>query len=310
LDTHVDLSRLRAQVAWSGPATVRLASTVARSGGEAGYLGIAGESLVPILQIAEARVDWRRLGVAGGAGLVDHPFTVQGEETWDRPAVLDTLSLATGLLARADAGGWVAFTAPKGLVSVQVALLSGEGHQLRERNNGKNLVGQVTVRPWGEPGQEPLGITLMAQEGSRGLLSAPDHRLGLRVFERLRPVAAGIEVLLGQGLAGDGERSPLAMGAFARTEGDLPVDAWLRVDRLLLDRDLPESGAFLAGGGVGPKFGTATLSLGLIWRGYQPLALPVAGAEVGQGQTLAFLQLGVRARGQGPAPGWGSTDPG
>lgn len=75
-----------------GPASARLRLEPVRSGGESGYVGVAGESIVPRVQVAEAGLVAAPFGrVRVVAGLVDDPWVRTAEEAWDLPAVAAAL---------------------------------------------------------------------------------------------------------------------------------------------------------------------------------------------------------------------------
>ena len=299
----VELSRARVEVGvGSGHAQARLALTPTRSGGATGYVGVAGESLVPIVQIAEARVDVPVAGLAVAAGVVDDLWAVTGQSAWGLPAVSDTAGLAFGMVNRSDLGAWASWSAPDRWFSVTAQLASGEGHQRRERNNGKDISILATVRPLRDGDTDVLGVSLLARDGSRGLLSAADHRMGARIWTDHRLMGAGLEYLRGLGSGGDPSLRPHTLSMWTRTGHDLPAVGWIRLDQSSASRDVPMSGTLVVHAGAGPRVPLAADGSGAVLIGWQrgrvgDQASGIAGAGDAAAWDLLFLQVGVRERG-------------
>lgn len=278
----------------------RFAVDTVRSGGDAGYIGIDGEALAPVVEIAEVRWDWRRVGLALAGGQIDDPWAAAVEAAWGRPDVLASLPTASGFMDRADTGGWASWTAPGGVLSATLAATTGEGGLRRERNEGTNVTGVVHVRPLARAVDAPIvvDVAVFARDGSRGLGQAPDHRAGAAVFVAHPWVAGGVDGLLGWGFAGDGTGRPAGVSLWARSGEASPVMAFARVDRRTDRRDVPGSGVTVTLVGAGPRLplgddGPAYLVVG--WQGttYAPAARPIAGADALAGTDVFFVQLGA-----------------
>lgn len=302
------LSRGQAELELRAPvASARLNLDAVRSGGAAGYVGVAGESLLPRLQVAEARLDLAPLGLAAAGGLVDDLWVIGAQDAWALPAVALTMGQEQGWMERSDLGMWAAWTAPQRLVTISASALSGEGLARRERNNGQNLMGIVTLRPLGLTGlpADRVELSVMAREGSRGLSYAPDHRVGARATLNHPVATTSAELLLGWGYDTDSKALPAGLSLSARCGQRCPVIAWARVDWTTNQRDLDASDTLTWRVGLGPKLPGPTVAglpgvqlvVGAEGRYAQPQATALAGAEAAAQTHTVFLQLNARLRG-------------
>jgi hypothetical protein len=251
---HLSRSRFELGLEQQG-AGARVVMAGVRSGGDTAYVGIAGESIVPRLQVAEARYRARRLGLSIAGGLVDDPWVVTGNQAWDLRAVAPGLGEDQGWLDRSDLGLSLAWTSPGAWTTLAVVSHSGEGLARRERNNGQNTTGLVVVRPLaglGRGGRELLTVQLMGREGSRGLGRARDHRLGARLTHRSDWVAGSAELLRAWGVQGDALREPLGWSTAAQlTPPPAPVVAFARYDNVDEDLEFNETSRRLLHAGAG-----------------------------------------------------------
>jgi hypothetical protein len=284
-----------------GPGSARVAVLAVRSGGESGYIGVAGESWVPQVQIAEGRLDvapfearFGRLWATGG--LIDDPFVVEGLGAWGLRPLAPVMAEEQALLDRSDTGLGLGWGAPGSWVDLRGSVLSGEGLAARERNEGQNVTGMLTVRPLAFWEPEVLQISLMVRDGSRGVLKAPDHRTGVRVWGRHPWVAGGAELLQGEGQLGDGSLRPRGSSVWVRAGDSLPAVGWLRWDQALADRERSETALSILRLGGGPTFGPPGarraffLAAGLEkWSGASASG-PIAGTA--PDRTVVFLQMG------------------
>ncbi len=304
LSRRLELPRARWELGlWgAGPASGRVAFDAVRSGGGTGYLGIDGESVVPRLQVAEARVDFTRYGIAAAVGMVDDLWVVSSQSAWRLRPVAPVLAEANQWLARSDIGGWVSWTAPRDGLSASVALTTGEGLAVRERNNGTDVAGMLVFRPLAWAGLRPelLELGVYAREGSRGLERARDHRVAARLSTSHRWFGAGVEGVFGWGLDADAERLPAGGSAWVRTGWDVPAVGWARLDWTWADRGVAESGALQWRVGAGPVLPwTGPVRPLWVLVGYEGQrsgadAVAVAGAAAARTSHTLFLQLGVR----------------
>ena len=216
-------------------AGARLVLAGVRSGGRDSYIGVDGESVVPQVQVAEARYRHAPLGMSLAAGMVDDPWVTTANASWDLRATGPGVGEAAGWFERSDLGATVAWTSPGRWAGVAASMTTGEGLRRRERNNGQDTTGLLVLRPLAgrDGGDTLLEVQALGREGSRGLGYARDHRAGLRLTHRSDWAAGGAEVLRAWGVQGDAVRAPRALSAWAQlTPPSLPVLGWGRADRI------------------------------------------------------------------------------
>lgn len=302
------LRRARTELAidhqgWAG---VRVALMPVRSGGDTGYIGIDGESIVPRFQIAEARLDWRRVGLRVVGGIIDDPWAITANQAWgDLMGLALPLSTSTGLIDRSDLGGAVSWTAPRNLASVSATWTSGQGADFREQNDGKNTTGMVVLRPLSLVDEDKarwLEISLMGREGSVGVASVRNHRFGARVATVHPWVHAGTEYLAAWGVDGDSSRTPWALSAWGYVHPpSLPVQGMARFDWV---DEVPTADAgarwdLHAAVALAPMR-TARAWVGVTHSQAGADAAAVAGAATAS--TTLYAQIDVRLRGAIPVP--------
>lgn len=302
LSRRADLTRARWEVGLWGPGPVsgRVAFEHARSGGGTGYVGVAGEAMVPVLQVAEGRVDAHRIGLSAAAGLVDDLWTMTLQSHWGIRYVSRTLANDRDWMDRSDIGGWLSWTSPLGFATLTSSLTTGEGMFRRERNNGKDVAGLLTLRPFAFTPLDAntLEVSVYGRDGSLGVDSARNHRLGARVAFTHDYVAGAVDSLFGWGLAGDADLEPGGFSLWARTGPKVPAIGWARLDMTWDDRDDADSRTTtwqLGGGPLLPWGADAPahpLHVVVGYRGatFAPNAAPVPGGPA-TAHSL-FLQLG------------------
>jgi hypothetical protein len=291
------LTRSRAEFGGTAEAvTGRVVVGVARSGGNEGYIGIDGESLVPVVQVAEARVDLAEYGLRFAGGVLDDSWVVPGEEAWRIPAAGKVITDQNGWMDRSDLAARAAFSVPR--LSASLTFSNGEGYRRRERNNGKDVTLVATLRPILD---DPylLSIAALARDGSRGLGSARDHRLGLRVASAGTLGTAGIELDAAFGVDSDPLRTPIALSAWGVFDGESPWYAFIRGD---LTEEVPKDASSVWGlgrAGVGRRFGEGVgrISVGLEVGHKGPEAAAIAGSSLSEGWFALYTQIEVRLRG-------------
>ncbi len=276
-------------------AVARVAVAAVRSGGDAGYIGVDGEALVPEVQIAEVRGAWTPFGLAVGAGLVADPWVASGDAAWGQRPIAATFGEAAGWMDSSDLGGWLGWSAPDRRVTARVDIASGEGARFRERNEGKDLAATVSVRPAGEGGAV---FTVYGRDGSRGLGLARDHRLGVRASGSLGPVTGMVEGLAAWGVDGDALRQPLGGSASLVARPFGPLLAYVRLDLSTEAWGDSEAGTrtVLAGAGVElPDMDAPPLRLIAGYSGTRvgDGVAAIAGAYALQDADMVFLQVGV-----------------
>jgi hypothetical protein len=304
----VALSRARAELgARAHDVSARIVVNAVRSSGEEGYLGIDGEAYVPEFRVAEARVDLAGLGLALAAGLVDDPYVMTVQPAWGRRDLLAPLATDQGYLDRSDVGGWLGWTSPRGLLSATLSVTTGEGYTRRERNDGVNVTGVLHLRPVPQEGSSVAPeLVVLAREGSRGLSSAPDHRVGAAALLHHRYLVAGAELLVGWGLQGDASRQPLGFSGWVRTADELPLAGAARTDVARDERSATSSEEVMLLAAVGPRLPWKVRAAPLVlMAGYEgrrigPQARPLAGSAAMASSDTVFLMLSAMVRGSVP----------
>ena len=286
------LPRARVEAAAThGGVAVRAALVAVRSGGESGYIGLDGESLVPAVQVAEARVAHGSWTLA--AGVVDDPWVRAGDAAWGLRGVAPGLGEDTGWMDASDMGAWAGWRSPR--VRVRVVATSGEGARMRERDESKDVAGFAEATPaWGDRGA--LRVAAFARAGTRGLGSARDHRAGVRVAGAVGVVSLGGEALAAWGVGGDATRTPVGASAWLVARPGRHALGWLRVDAGAEAPWSAEARTLTARGGMGAELGdarSARLVLGGTLRSVGAGVRGVAGAPILASSAEAFLQLEV-----------------
>ena len=295
------LPRARVEAAATrGVVSVRGALAAVRSGGESGYIGLDGESLVPAVQVAEARVVSGAWTLA--AGVVDDPWVRSGDAAWGLRGVAPGVGEDLGWMDASDMGAWAGWRSP--VARARLLMTSGEGARMRERDEAKNATAFVELTPGA------LHLAGFARAGTRGIGSARDHRAGVRVAGALGPLSLGAEGLAAWGVGGDGIRQPIAASVWGvvrpwRTPTDSEgVVGWLRVDVATEAPGDADARTLVLRGGLGLEVGSdggTRVVLGAAHRAIGAGVRGVAGAPALATTTEGFVQLEValdtRARG-------------
>lgn len=292
LSRSFSLPRARLQFAGGrGPIQVHIATVAVRSGGEEGYIGVAGEAIVPAVQIAELR--WIHEGLRAGVGMVDDPWTVASEEGWFREAG-PSFGEEAGWMSRSDLGAWLGWV--RGPVAVQADLSSGEGAFQRERNTEKDLAGSISYRPL-----SAIGLTVYGRQGFTGLGEAPSHRLGAQLHLNLADkVSVGAEILKAWGVENQALREPVGASLWMVTHPWGPFLGFARIDLASEKSKDPTAGwsTFRLGGGA--SLGAARLVAGWEYRSAGDGVAEVAGTGAASDMNQLYLQASVDLRWETP----------
>lgn len=288
------LPRARGEVGlhYGDLAGARVAVAAVRTGGDDGYLGIDGETIVAAVVVAEARVAAPRIGIGAGAGLIDDPWTVGSEHAFGLRDLGASWGEEYGIMDRSDLGAWLGWTSPSARLAVRLDLSTGEGAHYRERNDGKNIAGSITARPFAS---DELVVSVYAREGSRGLALARDHRLGARVSGGYGPVEAGVEALAAFGAAGDATRAPMIGSLWVEARPWGPLLAFGRIDLATEDLTDAEAGTRVARAGLGVEVFERRGRVVVGWEGRAAggHVVSVAGAEALTREDTLYVQLSV-----------------
>lgn len=289
----LELSRARVGVGLaSGPVWARVRAGATRSADDDSYIGIAGEAWVPVLE--HAAVGAAAFGFDGELGLVADPWVHGGNRAWGLDAIAPTFAEASEWIPASDAGMSLGWTGLGGRVGATATVVSGEGANRRERNEGKDVAGTLSVAPLAS---SQLVVTLYGRNGSRGLGYVPAHRAGARIAGELGRLAYGVEGLMAWGVGDDATRAPSAGSAWVRARPVGPLLVAGRADLWTEDISRDDALAWRAVGGAGVLVevpGGALVALaGADHLAQDDAVAPFAGAPAATSSTSLFLQVGV-----------------
>jgi hypothetical protein len=247
LSQMVDLGRARAGLGvGSGPFWARVRANATRSADADSYIGIAGEAWVPAFD--HAALGGTALGFSGEFGLVPDPWVLAGNRSWGLDALAPTTAEALGLVAPSDAGFAARWTGLDGRLDVTGTLTTGEGAKFRERNEGKDLTGALSVAPFANAA---LVATVYGRNGSRGLGYVPAHRVGARVAGTVERYRYGLEGMGAWGVGDDATRTPSVGSAWIHVSPLVPLLVVARADAWSEDSSRADALAWRALGGAG-----------------------------------------------------------
>jgi hypothetical protein len=289
----VDLTRARAGLGVaSGPVWARLRLGATRSADADSYVGIAGEAWVPVVEHAAVGGTWR--GFTGEVGLVPDPWVYAGNRAWGLDALTPTFAEGLAWIPASDAGASLWWRGFGDRVDLTATLVSGEGANRRERNEGKDVAGSLSVAPMGT---SALVVSVYGRNGSRGLGYVPAHRAGARVSGEVGRFGYGVEGLLAWGVGDDATRAPSAASAWLRARPIGPLLLALRGDAWSEDLARPEALAWRALGGAGVSVdvpGGALVALaGADHVAFGEAVAPFPGAPVAAASTTVYLHVGL-----------------
>jgi hypothetical protein len=293
LSQTIDLSRARVGLGVAaGPAWVRFRTSATRSADDDSYIGVAGEAWVPAIDGAVVGATFA--GFSGEVGIVPDPWVVAGNRAWGLDALVPTFGEALAWIPPSDTGLALRWNGLGDRVDVVGVLSSGEGANRRERNEGKDLSGALSVAPLASPA---LVLTLYGRNGSRGLGYARAHRVGARVAGEVERVAYGGELLLAWGIADDAERAPVGGSAWVRARPIGPLLLAARGDTWTEDMADPDALAWraLGGAGVAVDVGAGTLYAlaGADHTARGEAVSLFSGAPAGAAATTLYLHVGL-----------------
>ncbi|MGC6509525.1 MAG: hypothetical protein ACON4U_13975 [Myxococcota bacterium] len=281
-----DIPRARIGLGLSNEKThVRAIWGSIRSAGDTSYIGIDGESFVPQLQLME--LAWQEGWVSLRAGLIDDLWVVPQNNRWILRSITADMNERLGIMGRSDLGGMVSFSLPSDRWNIQIQLRSGEGHRLRERNSGQNVVLRSELKPLSN--SDWLSIAVFTQEGSRGFGLAREHRLGAQIYSQVSAVRFGVEGLKSWGVQGDSYREPFVISGWGQFLPESGFQAFLKTD-VHREFEHNQQQTFQTGFGYRPEGDLR------IWLGFEHNRIPsgaglVPGASALGKQQQIYIQL-------------------
>lgn len=192
-----------------------------RSAPENAYIGLEGESYVPRVLEAFARLAWSKaqwkLGFS--AGLVPNTWILSGNESFGYRPVRALTIEELGAHHRSDTG-FIAMVGFGEVMKLNLSSLAGEGFRYRERNDEKNTLAHLQISPLvllGGGSAKTLLIEGLYQHGSQGLLASNANRIGVRLSGGADWLYAGLEWHDIHGLADNSKYRPTTLSAWLRS---------------------------------------------------------------------------------------------
>jgi hypothetical protein len=300
LATALDLPRARLDAGISaGSVAGVLRLRAVRSAGAASYIGVNGETFVAEVEVAEASAVVGRgtTQLRAAAGAVPDAWVHGGERAWDHGALWAEVGDALSWQDRSDLGLRLDASAWDGRIAGTVTLTSGEGVNVRERNEGKNLAALIAASPLSDP--SALVLEAYARDGSRGLGYARDSRLGVRVSGTTGMMAWSGAWLAAFGVDGDATRAPHAASVNVRVAPWGPLRVVARGDAWTEDAEDPDAASAAALGALGLELpagsrSRATLLTGARMQHAGSAVAAIAGAYATERSSTVFVQLDVQ----------------
>ncbi len=205
-----------------------------RSSGNRSYFGVDGDSQVTRVKWAFAEITPFKHWLSLRGGFVPDVLLQYVEGSWafrvQGPVGLER----DGLFMPSDLGVTLEGNLPMALGSIAVAFGNGEGVNLREQNNGKNITAALRLRP-GHRRLPGLLLHVLYRDGSLGAGSAADHRLSGGLTYTGTKLGAGAIGTWALGYRGVGARDAGHLTLWARGELPKHVQLFTRFDLLWPD---------------------------------------------------------------------------
>ncbi len=216
----LDRAELGAVLVSDVGASAELRLEAVRSAGPRSVMGIDEDSLV--LRVKRAAAAWDGefgpVALHARAGLVADAWIAEIEPRYRIRGLAPLLAERGGFYDTSDLGGAVRIGVLDDRVSLSAQLTNGEGRNLGEQNNGKNLTLVLSGRPLVlDVHRGPLSVALHAawRNGSVGVGRAADHRVSAGLTFVGSCPSAGFELHLAEGWQGRGDARVRGWGAWA-----------------------------------------------------------------------------------------------
>ena len=234
-----------------------------RSAAPQSTMGIDGDSLVLRVKRAwgHARPTTGTLPTEVRLGLIPDPWVEAVEEGYSLRPVQPLLAEFGGFFDASDLGA-AAVVGYRDWVRVAAAVTNGEGRRMIEQNEGKDTSVVLTLKSpslvLGPLGGHIARGHVAYRDGSLGPGSAKNSRLAAAATLDGEVLSLGVEGIQADGIAGDGARRALGLGAWLSVA---PLPPWLslfgRYDRIDTDRDMDAASRSLitTGASTAPPLG-------------------------------------------------------
>ena len=303
--------RIALQLGLNEFVSTRWAVDAVRSAPATGYIGVDGESILPRIQVAEVATRWPSARLRLTMGVVERPWSAQGNADWGLRPVAPTLIEREGWLEAADLGGTLTWTLPDGMGALWTAFLSGEGYRRRERNEDKSMVLGARLTPLAalDPQlHDALVLGVLVQRGRFGVSEARQHRTAFRLTGGLEWLRGGLEYTVVEGVDGDAAPEPTGLGFWVRVMPYGPLLTYARLDWVQELPTVDESQRWIVDTGLGIRLHEAAAGerayflIGYTRQEAGQQALGIAGASGVAKVDTILIQLSVDTHQR-----WGDT---
>ena len=234
-ELRLDRGELGARVALGAHGAAQLRLEAIRSAVDGGALGIDGDSLVVRLQHAQVAgmVDAGPLRLEGALGLVPDPWMQLLEDGYTQRPLSRVASQRLLGWPNADLAMLVRATLGRARLTVTVG--NGEGVRYPERNAGKTTTGVLEVVAIAARSVR-LSVAAMGKDGSLGVASIRDRRVGVAASLVARNLRVGLEGVRAWGIGDRGEAEGVVLAGWAEAHVGARVFLGVRGATLGLDR--------------------------------------------------------------------------
>ena len=276
---RISLSQSRLSTAYKvNNVALRTAMNTVQSAGAGSYMGIDGESYVWQIQLSEINVYHN--GVRFSGGLNEDLWVKSQNEAWGLRELAWGAAERDGWMSRADVGGSAVRSGAWFDAAVRIS--NGEGMRSRERNNGKNTEVLVGAHHSG------VRLELYARDGSLGLSSFRNHRLGVRASYTEERFRLGSEYLKSYGLPYAPKRGPWLSSSWGIWEFEIPISVVARFDWLQEEKSVHQQTVWSA---LGYRLEEGCLWLGMEHQKSSEEWRSFSGSEALSQSYRAYIQI-------------------
>jgi hypothetical protein len=212
-ELRLDRGELGGRLQLGPAAAAELRFEAVRSAVDGGALGIDGDSTVFRVKVAQLAVS-QALGpvqLDGALGFVPDPWIRTLED--DYPVKPLSRTGSERMLAWPSTDLSAMLRATVGPVRASFAVGNGEGTKYPERNTGKTTTGVLEVVPVSTPAVR-VSLAFVGRDGSIGVASIRDRRLGGAIAVATPWVRGGVEVVKAYGIGDRGDVEGLELAGW------------------------------------------------------------------------------------------------